>query len=285
MRSISIISVLMCSLVVSVEARAVTVSRSALPQTIQSTFCPSSSSCSVFLNSVYSDGKVSAFSYGSTAYGSTAADQGLLLRYDLTPPSGQTDINGNQTAAYDGYLWMRVQNSYSTATATHAVTLYLDKVTPATTPLFGQNSYFYPEYADANGDLSLFLTTADLLAGRAYRTWLDSGIQPGGIDAGNLQGELPLPCLAAGCKVHAEINLVQLQYQLVGTSVQVDINPDDIRGLVYRQSQGYLNPDDSSLAYNTVQTFAISAVPEPSVVALLACGLGMVVFAARRRRT
>ena len=281
MRLIPIISVLLCSLVVSVEARAVTVSRSALPQTIQSTLCQSSSSCSVLLNSVYSSGKVSAFSYGYTA-----ADQGLLLRYDLTPPSGQTDINGNQTAAYDGYLWMRVQNSYSTAATTHAVTLYLDKVTPATAPLFGQDSYFYPEYADANGDLSLFVTTADLLAGRAYRTWLDSEGQPGGIDAGNLQGELPVPCLAAGCEAHAEINLVQLQYQMVGTSVQLaGFNPDDIRGLVYRQSQGYFNPYDSSLARDTVQTFAISAVPEPSAVAMLACGLGMVAFAARRRRT
>lgn len=281
MRSISIISVLLCSLVVSVEARAVTVSRSALPQTIQSTLCPSSSSCSVLLNSVYSSEKVSAFSY---AY--AADDQGLLLRYDLSPPSGQTDINGNQTAAYDGYLWMRVQHSYSTSAATHAVTLYLDKVTPAPAPLFGQDSYFYPEYADANGDLSLFVSTADLLAGRAYRTWLDSEGQPGGIDAGNLQGELPVPCLAAGCSVQAEINLVQLQYQMVGTSVQLaGFNPDDIRGLVYRQSHGYFNPYDSSLASNTVQTFAISAVPEPSAVAMLACGLGMVTFAARRRRT
>lgn len=136
MRSIPIISVLLCSLVVSVEARAVTVSRSALPQTIQSTLCPPSSSCSVFLNSVYSSGKVSAFSYGYTV-----ADQGLLLRYDLTPPSGQTDINGDQTAAYDGYLWMRVQNSYSTSAATHAVTLYLDKVTPAPDP---NGTYFSP---------------------------------------------------------------------------------------------------------------------------------------------
>lgn len=282
MRSIPIISVLLCSLIVSVEAQAVTVSRTALPQTIQSTLCPSSSSCSVFLNSSYSSGKVSAFIYQDY----TTSDPGYLLRYDLTPPSGQTDIDGNQTAAYDGYLWMRVQHSYSTTAATHAVTLYLDKVTPATTPLFGQNSSYYPEYADANGDLSLFVTTADLLAGRAYRTWLDSEGQPGGIDAGNLQGELPLPCLAAGCKVHAEINLVQLQYQMVGTSVQLaGFNPDDVRGLVYRQSNGYFNPYDSSLAGDTVQTFAISAVPEPSVVAMLACGLGMVAFAARRRRT
>lgn len=281
MRSISIISVLLCSLVVSVEARAVTVSRSALPQTVQSTLCPSSSSCSVLLNSVYSSEKVSAFTYGYTA-----DDQGLLLRYDLSPPSGQTDINGNQTAAYDGYLWMRVQHSYSTAAAMHAVTLYLDKVTPAPTPLFGQDSFFYPEYADANGDLSLFMSTADLLAGRAYRTWLDSEGQPGGIDAGNLQGELPVPCLAAGCSVQAEINLVQLQYQMVGTSVQLaGFNPADIRGLLYRQSHGYFNPYDSSLANNTVQTFAISAVPEPSAVAMLACGLGLVAFTARRRRT
>lgn len=281
MRSLPVISVLLCSLVVSLEAQAVTVSQSALPQTIQSTLCPSSSSCSVSLNSSYSSGKVSAFFYDDQP-----SSFGWLIRYDLTSPSGQTDFNNSdpdylppstQTTAYDGYLWMRVQGIYSAAAATHAVTLYRDKVTPGSDNLFGQNDSGYTPYADANGDLSLFMTTADLLAGSAFRTIADPG--PSGIETGSLSGELPLPCLADGCQVHATLNLVQLQYQLVGTSIQLtDFNPEDTRGLVYRQSNAY-HPYGS-----TVQTFAISAVPEPSVLAMLGCGLGIVAFAARRRR-
>jgi hypothetical protein len=195
----------------------------------------------------------------------------------MTSPSGLTDIDGHQTAAYDGYLWMRVKSVYSAVAAAHAVTLYRDKVTPGSDNLFGQNDPAFTPYTDANGDLSLFMTTADLLAGSAFRTIVDPG--PSGMETGSLSGELPIPCLADGCQVHAMLNLVQLQYQMVGASIQLtDFNPDDTRGLVYSQRDMYYPFG------GTEQTFAISAVPEPGVLAMLGCGLGMVAFAARRRR-
>jgi hypothetical protein len=275
MRSLPVFSALLFSFAVSMEARAVTVSFADLPLTIQQ------SGDAVDLNSSYSFGGVSAFATFTNSGGLS-----WLMRYDMTSPSGQTDIDGNQTAAYDGYLWMRVQNSYSAASTYHAINLYRDKVTPTPGNLFGQNDPNFTPDADANGDLSLFLSTADLLAGHAYRTLYLDFESSGGVDTGNLQGELPVICLATGCAIHAEINLVQLQYQLVGSTIQLagpaaGFNPIDTRGLVYTQSNGYF---DSTSPYNTVQTFAISAVPEPSVIAMLGCGLGMVAFAARRRQ-
>ncbi|MEQ1661615.1 MAG: PEP-CTERM sorting domain-containing protein [Thiobacillus sp.] len=279
MRALSVFPVLLLSLAASMEARAVTVSLSDLPLTVLQ------SGDAVNLDSSYSFGGVSAFATFTSNSG-----WGWLMRYDMAPPSGQTDIDGNQTAAYDGYLWMHVQNSYSAAATSHAITLYRDKITPASGNLFGQNDPNFTPDADANGDLSLFLTTADLLAGNAYRTLYADFESSGGIDAGNLQGELPVICLATGCAIHAEINLVQLQYQLFGSTIQLagpaaGFNPIDTRGLVYRQSSGYSPPFDPSFGSNTEQTFAISAVPEPNVLAMLGCGLGMVAFAARRRRT
>jgi len=280
MRSLPVFSALLFSFAVSMEARAVTLYFADLPLTVQQ------SGDQVELNSFYSFGGVSAFATFTNSGG-----WGWLMRYDMTSPSGQTDFDGNQTAAYDGYLWMRVQNSYSAAATSHAITLYRDQVTPTPGNLFGQNDPgFTPDAdADANGDLSLFLTTADLLTGHAYRTLYLDFESSGGVDSGNLQGELPVPCLATGCAIHAEINLVQLQYQLVGSTIQLagpaaGFNPIDTRGLVYKQSNGYFSPYDSPPPSNTVQTFAISAVPEPSVIAMLGCGLGMVAFAARRRR-
>lgn len=263
MRSLPIvIPFLLGSLAVSMQAQALTVSNAALPATIRSTL-------STGLTGFDIGPGISVFNYGSN----------YLVRYDMSPPSGQTDINGNQTAAYDGYLWMEVQGSYSTASNRHAITLYRDKVTPAPGNLFGQNdpSFVQPSYVDANGDLSLFLTTSDLLAGSAFYTASDPGY--GGYEAGALTGELPIICLAEGCHVGATLNLVQLQYQVSGGSLQMVFNPADTRGLVYQQTSGYFGA-----GYSDTQTFAISAVPEPSVLAMLGCGLGMVAFAARRRR-
>lgn len=260
MRSLPIvIPFLLGSLAVSMQSQAAIALNSALPESIRAT------TSAHLMGSDIGSG-VSVFSYGLS----------WLVRYDLAAPSGQTDIDGDLTSAYDGYLWMKIQDSYSTASNMHAITLYRDRVTPVPGNFFGQNDG--GAYSDANGDLSLFLTTSDLLAGSAFYTYSDPG--PGSYEAGALTGELPTICLAEGCHIGATLNLVQLQYQVSGTSIQMNFNPGfDTRGLVYQQSRGYFGA-----GYSDTQTFAISAVPEPSVLAMLGCGLGMVAFAARRRR-
>lgn len=196
-----------------------------------------------------------------------------LIRYDLVAPSGQTAIGGGQNTAYNGYLWMQVASNYSATETAHPVTLFLDKVTPV------PNSLRYP-----GGDvLSLFMTTSDLLAGGAYSELQDQG-EYGYFSSGSLSGDLPQICLAEGCYIDAQINLVQLNYQSVGPSgiVMAGFDSLDTRGLVYSQSQSY-SDFYSDTYYGATQSFYISAVPEPGALWLFGFGLIGVVVAVRWR--
>ena len=233
----------------------------------------------VSLSSTYSSGTASAFSYFDPT---NPGNSGWLMRYDLTSPSGEAAIDGSQARAFDGYLWMQVQSRYNDTTAPHAVTLFMDKVTPTPSALFGQNNPSFTPYADANGDLSLFVTTADLLAGQSYVTLADNG-EYGYSSGGSLTGELPVICLAEGCQMNMQLNLAQLTFATSGTSVQfAGFNPGDTRGQVFTQTSAYYAYD---INYGTTQTFAISAVPEPSAYWMFAGGLGLVAAVVRRRRS
>ncbi|MDP1924098.1 MAG: hypothetical protein Q8K57_04875 [Thiobacillus sp.] len=251
-------------------AQAVSISYADLPQTIRSGFYE------VSLSSLYSSGTASAFSYYDRT---NQANSGWLMRYDLTSPSGEAAIDGSQARAFDGYLWMQVKHSYIVTTAPHAVTLFMDQVTPTPSALFGQNDPAFTPYADANGDLSLFVTTADLLAGQSYVTLADNG-EYGYSSGGSLSGELPVLCLAEGCQMRMQLNLVQLRFATSGTSVQfAGFSPGDTRGQVFTQTLAYYTYETD---YGTTQTFAISAVPEPSAFWMFAGGLGLVAALARR---
>lgn len=258
MRAFPVASVLFLSLsAFPFAAQAVTISE--LPASIQS--CITTGSCAVDYSGSYDSGTASAFAMFNTSTGK----QDWLMRYDLVSPSGQTDIEGVQTSAYGGYLWMQVASSYSAAETEHAVTLFLDKVTPVPDSLPGQS-----------GDLSLFMTTADLLAGGAYRTQADP-VPELYYEAGSLSGEVPLICLAEGCQINAQLNLVQLNYQSVGPAgiAMMGFDASDMRGLVYSQSASYID--------GATQSFYISAVPEPGAFWLFGFGLIGVVTAVRRR--
>lgn len=262
MRVFPVASVLLLSLsTFPFAAHAVSISE--LPTTIQS--CIMAGSCGVNLSSSYQSGTASAFSMFDVSGG-----QNWLMRYSLVPPSGQTVIGGAQNTAYSGYLWMQVARNYRAAETEHAVTLFLDKVTPVPGGLFNQS-----------GDLSLFMTTADLLAGSAYRTQADPGY--GDYDAGNLSGEIPLICLAEGCQINAQLNLVQLNYQDLGPAgiSMTGFDASDTRGMVYSQSSAYF---DGEPPYGVTQSFYITAVPEPETFSMLGVGLMAVAVAARRRR-
>ena len=241
-----------------------------LPSSIQS--CITSASCVMSHTSSYDSGTASAFYISGFQTGTGGSSTGWLIRYNLVPPSGGTDINAMQTSAYDGYLWMHVQSSYTTAESAHPVTLFLDKVTPAPSSMFNQSS-----------DLSLFMTSTDLLAGSAYRSFYDDEGGPNSTDLGSLFGEIPLPCLAAGCGVQAQLNLGQLSYQNFGSAIYMaGFNPSDTRGLIYSQSYSYLGGE---FPFSATQAFYISAVPEPAPSWLLGFGVMVVLAAVRRPRT
>lgn len=255
-------------------AQAVSVTNADLPATIQS--CVTSGSCVVNHSSTYYSGKVSAFKIfddSTRARSGTVWDgtNDWLVRYDLVAPSGETNIDNFHTQAFDGYLWMRVNGVYADAETANPVTVFLDKVAPAPDPMLFQN-----------GDLSLFMTTADVLAGGAYIELQDYE-EYGYYSAGSLSGEVPQICLAAGCQISARLNLAQMNYQSFGTNgiYMVGFDADDTRGLVYSQSYAYLN---GYPPFSTTQSFYITAVPEPETFWMLGFGLLSVAIAVRRRK-
>ncbi len=262
MRAFPVASVLFLSLsTFPYTAEAITLSE--LPASIQS--CIGAGNCVVGLGDAYSSGSASAFAMIDPSTGK----QDWLMRYALVPPSGESDSEGAQTSIFGGYLWMQVAASYNAAEAQHAVTLFLDKVTPVP-----------GSYIDQDGDLSLYMTSTDLLGGSAYRTMADPGY--GDYDAGNLSGEIPLICLAEGCQIDAQLNLLQLDYANTGASiVMTGFDASDMRGLVYSQGSYYFDGDPP---YGTTQAFYVSAIPEPGAAWLFGFGLLGVGAVARHRR-
>lgn len=221
MRAFPVASVLFLSLsAFPFAAKAVSVTE--LPATIQS--CITAGSCGVNFSSSYSSDKVSAFQiHDASTFGTGVSD--WLMRYELVSPSSQTstnidfDTNEHTTNAFNGYLWMRVKGIYSAAEEAHPVTLFLDKVTPVPGSFYNQID-----------DLSLFMTTADLLAGGASSTLEDHG-EYGYFGSGSLSGETPLICLAEGCRINAQLNLVRLNYQSFGSYgiVMTNFDVSDVR--------------------------------------------------------
>lgn len=262
MRVIASVLFLSASSAFPLAAQAVAVSE--LPASIQS--CITAGNCVVDYGGSYHSATASAFALFDTS----TYKQDWLMRYALVPPSGESDTEGVQTDTYGGYLWMQAAAAYSASETEHAVTLFLDRVVPVP-------GSFY----DQSGDLSLSMTSADLLAGAAYRTQADPGY--GNYDSGSLSGEIPLICLAEGCKIEARLNLLQLTYANAGaTIVMTGFDASDTRGLVYSQGAYYF---DGEPPYGTKQAFYITAVPEPGMAWLFGFGLLGVGAVARSRRT
>ena len=264
MRALPVATVLfLFSISIPFSAQAVSITNAQLPATIQA--CIMSGSCLVNHTSTYSSGQVSAFTINDD---STRARSGTvwgetndwLVRYDLVAPSSQTNIDNVQTQTFDGYLWMRINSVYLAAETAHPVTVFLDKVTPVPEPLVNQN-----------GDLSLFMTTADMLAGSAY---IDQGFfdEVNNYYNGSLSGEVPLICLASGCEIHARLNLVQMSYQNFGADgiYMTGFDSKDTRGLVYTQRHSYFSGEPP---YSTTQAFYITPVPEPETYLMFGFGL------------
>lgn len=251
----------------SMPLHAATIQPGDLPSTIQS--CPALT-CIVNNTSSYDSGTMAAFHMSQN--NGAGYDSDWLIRYTLAPPSGQSRINPSQSTAFTGYLWLKVQDSYSAAESAHPVIVYLDKVSPTPFAMFGQS-----------GDLSLAMNTSDMVAGSAYRTY---GIDysNNSYDYGHLMGDTPVPCLAAGCEASATLNLTQLVYQNFGPTVYLtSFNSADSRGLVFKRSSTYPCYGDPSCAMDNRQGFYVQSVPVPPALGLLVSG--SLVFAARLMRS
>lgn len=269
------LGLLLAVLLPPLQAHAIDVSVTDLPSTIQS--CVASNTCGVSYTSIYASGRVSAF--GIYNVGQTGFN--YLVRYALVSPSGQTTsstdlyqyptVTTSSSTPFTGYLWMQVQGAYSAAQSADPITLYLDKVSPVPSSFYNQN-----------GDLSLFVSASDLLAGSSYvKSGLDANNQS--YVLGNLSGEVPIGCVAQGCSAFAQLNLTQLQFTLSGTTIGTSFNSADSRGLVFALGTS----DDGSVsgyASNISQSFYISSVPDSEPVWLFSTGLACLVTVMRRKR-
>ena len=249
-------------------APAATVSLSDFPATVQSCW---GSGCFVPFTSGYDSGSVAAWTMFDLA--GQLGQQTWLIRYELAPPSGSDSLSTGFTP-YGGYLWMQVQKSYNAADPSHAVTLFMDHVTPKPESL---------NYFDTTPDLHLFVTSEDLIAGRAYAFYADPGY--GDEPAGGLSGDLPLICLAEGCETRALLNLVQLTYAASGPSISMSgFDAGDMRSLVFSQGRYYADSSSGVDPSGVTQSFHIPPVPEPEPSWLMGASLLAVLIASRRRR-
>ena len=255
---------LFAGLLAPLAAHAMDVTVADLPGSIQS--CVANASCIANTTSVYDSATASAFAI------TDASQPGYLIRYALAVPSGQdiTSLTPPSTP-YSGYLWMQVQSFYSASQAADPITLYLDKVSPAPATIY------------KSGDLTLYVSPADLLAGSSYvKSGLDSNNN--GYVSGSLSGDVPIGCVAQGCSAFAQINLAQLQFGQYGSTIySTGFNPADTHTLVFSQGTA----DDGSVSgypYSATQSFYVSAVPEPQFVCLYSSGLACLAAVLRRKR-
>lgn len=246
-------------------------SASIFPSEIQT--CVSTSICSnpalvqqapTFSTYSYLDGGVSKF----------------LFKYSLSPSSSES--TNFSTTPLSGAAWLSANATYDLSQERHLFSLYLDGVTPTPTNLW---------VGDSDGlDVGLSMSTPDLLAGRSFFRMVEN--QRGGEsflkgDLGTHGDQGPIfnnhdfvICLAEGCEVGAELNLLNMQYLQSGSTAQLIINTTDQRGLLYNQYR-----DD---AFGFDDTWYLSqsykVVPIPPAVWLFGSGLlGLIGFARRKK--
>lgn len=271
MRTLSCSGVLLLvSLALSSPARAVApIITTDLPDSIQS--CITAATCAVNTTSAYHSDTATAFLIQQNT--GSGVEANYLMRYQLAPPSAQSRLDPPLDDAFGGHVWMLAKGTYSAGEAAHPFTLFFDAVTPTPFPMFGQS-----------GDLSLFMTTTDLLAGSAFKNW---GLDSNNIDYsyGDLSGEVPLPCVAEDCDVYAQLNLLQLTYENQGANIALTgFNAQDARALLYTQQETFPCYGDVSCVIDDSQSYYVSSVPLPGALWLFGSGVIGLIAAGRSKK-
>jgi hypothetical protein len=254
-----------------------------LPGPVQA--CLAQGTCVVAPWSVFEAGGTAAFFFaeaGAPAYlvryalWPTSTLSELSSRVELDPETGEAVVvTSRREERLGGAVWLRVAARYSSLDPVHWMTLYLDRVSPDAEPLprWGSPGDLFP-YA-----LDFGLSTADLLAGGAYR---ELGLGPD-LDAGSLQAAQPVvPCLADGCGVSQRLSLVHLSFSASGGDLVLGFDGGDPRARLYAEESRYLNLEGG---FDSRRSFLVQA-PLPGAAALFGPVVALLGPAhARRRRS
>ncbi len=201
-----------------------------------------------------------------------------LFEYNLWPSSNES--TNFVTTQLSGAAWVSANQTYDLTQERHFFTLYLDGVTPMPTNLW---------VFDSDGlDVELSMPTPDLFAGSSFfwdelafdgSTFGEGDLVTHGDQAPRLPGFGLVVCLDETCRVGAELNLLYMQYVQSGSLAELNLNPTDPRGLLYRQYQDY-DRDDT---YYLSQSYQVVPIPIPPAAWLFGSGLlGLVGIAGKK---
>jgi hypothetical protein len=250
-----------------------------LPTPIQT--CVITAECLVGFGSDFELGGIAAFRY------STKDFSGYLFRYSVLKPSAATYEQNYVDDAQNppitqlresniplkGHVWLQVAERYSNS-ATGLVALYSDKITPTQVVL--------PRFFDPIDPPTIHfqLTPKSLLASRAYSQWTLT--EQGGTGSGDLIAAEPplLICLANGCSVREEINLIGMTFVESGNELVLQFAPHDRRQMLYNEERAY---DDVIAGFHEQYQLYVQPVPLPAAWQLWLLSLSL--FAGGQRIT
>lgn len=179
-----------------------------------------------------------------------------LFQYRLGAASMQTSATGTERLA--GSVWVGAAATYHLDDERHYFPLYLDQVAPTPGNVW---------IGDVDGlDVVLSMPSSDLLAGGSFvrRVLSQEGYHEAGAlgthgsEEFGLNGEGLLPCLADGCAVGAEFNLLHMQFAVSGSEAALAPVDAESRSLLYAQSRSYT--DD--LSWNLGQAYHLVPLPD-----------------------
>lgn len=224
-----------------------------LPVAIQQ--CLTTAECNVSSESDFDHNGIAAFRYQANTV------SGYLFRYPVLPPSTAIPPAGN--------LWLNVLDTYSRSADSRPMLLYLDQSSFNTLPRYGQTDEF-PTV------LHFELSADSLLDSRAFRNLGLS--EEGVVESGDLTALEPLlPCLADGCSLSQELNLIGMSFVENNNELKLQFAPEDFRRMLYAES----------LSYNQFEPFFyqrelyVQPVPLPAAWLVWLTGFGL--FACLKR--
>ena len=199
-----------------------------------------------------------------------------LLRYSIGGDAGNVTTGDfpSQTPFF-GTAWLGLQNEYDLSSEIIQMTLYTEQVLP------GSN-------LQQTDDISLTLSTEALLAGTgSFFDNFDGTPEDNGLDSDG-----PLVCIAPGCFVGAEFNLLNVAYSEIGgvaiagfPTLFPGVSPPINGELLYSEFTGFPGFEpDGDLAFDQRSNFIVGAVPEPGSGLLLFFSALLAMSLRRKRR-